>query len=116
MDYKEKVRQANIQSDNIEMEKLSLQESKRQTKERREDGLNMIRPFTFDEKKMLWDGLREKEQTLHEMAMEGFKEEQILRRLEEDEEDEVMTPEEEDMNAGVVRDNNGNVISEKTND
>ena len=58
MDYKEKVRQANIQSDNIEMEKLSLQESKRQTKERKEDGLNMIRPFTFDEKKMLWDGLR----------------------------------------------------------
>ena len=57
MDYKEKVRQANIQSDNIEMEKLSLQESKRQTKERREDGLNMIRPFTFDEKKILWDGL-----------------------------------------------------------
>jgi len=59
MDYKEKVRQANIQSDNIEMEKLSLQESKRQTKERKQDGLNMIRPFTFDEKKMLWDGLRE---------------------------------------------------------
>ena len=87
MDYKEKVRQANIQSDNIEMEKLSLQESKRQTKERREDGLNMIRPFTFDEKKMLWDGLREKEQTLHEMAMEGFREEQILRKLEEEEDD-----------------------------
>ena len=59
MDYKEKVRQANIQSDNIEMEKLSLVESKRQTKERRQEGLNMIRPFTFDEKKMLWDGLRE---------------------------------------------------------
>ena len=87
MDYKEKVRQANIQSDNIEMEKLSLQESKRQTKERKEDGLNMIRPFTFDEKKMLWDGLREKEQTLHEMAMEGYKEEQILRKLEEEEDD-----------------------------
>jgi len=87
MDYKEKVRQANMQSDNIEMEKLSLQESKRQTKERREDGLNMIRPFTFDEKKMLWDGLREKEQTLHEMAMEGFREEQILRKLEEEEDD-----------------------------
>ena len=32
------------------MEKLSLEESKRQTKERRQDGLNMIRPFTFDEK------------------------------------------------------------------
>ena len=42
-----------------EIEKLSLEESKRQTKERREHGLNMIRPFTFDEKKMLWDGLRE---------------------------------------------------------
>jgi len=94
-----------------EMEKLSLEESKRQTKERREDGLNMIRPFTFDEKKMLWDGLREKEKTTSELLMEGFKEEQILRRLEEDE---VMTPEEEDRNAGVVRDKNGNVISEVT--
>jgi len=69
------------------MEKLSLQESKRQTKERKEASLNMIRPFTFDEKKMLWDGLREKEQTLHEMAMEGFREEQILRKLEEEEDD-----------------------------
>ena len=84
MDYKEKVRQANIQSDNIEMEKLSLQESKRQTKERKEDGLNMIRPFTFDEKKLLWDGLREKEKTTSEMLMEGFKEEQIIRKLEEE--------------------------------
>ena len=87
MDYKEKVRQANIQSDNIEMEKLSLQESKRQTKERKEASLNMIRPFTFDEKKMLWDGLYEREKTLHEMAMEGFKEEQTLRRIEEREND-----------------------------
>ena len=40
-----------------EIEKLSLEESKRQTKERREEGLNMIRPFTFDEKKLLWAGL-----------------------------------------------------------
>ena len=40
-----------------EMEKLSLEESKRQTKERKSEGLNMIRPFTFDEKKLLWDGL-----------------------------------------------------------
>ena len=96
-----------------EIEKLSLEESKRQTKERKESGLNMIRPFTFDEKKMLWDGLREKEKTTSELLMEGFKEEQILRRLEEKEE-EVMTPEEEDRNAGVVRDKNGNVISEVT--
>jgi len=70
-----------------EIEKLSLEESKRQTKERREEGLNMIRPFTFDEKKILWDGLREKEKTLHEMLMEGFKEEQILLKLEEEEDD-----------------------------
>ena len=40
-----------------EIEKLSLEESKRQTKERKSEGLNMIRPFTFDEKKILWDGL-----------------------------------------------------------
>ena len=67
-----------------EMEKLSLEESKRQTKDRRNDGLNMIRPFTFDEKKLLWDGLYEREKTTSELLMEGFKEEQILRKLEEE--------------------------------
>tara|TARA_R100000322_G_scaffold167488_1_gene135441 strand:+ start:890 stop:1066 length:177 start_codon:yes stop_codon:yes gene_type:complete len=40
-----------------ELEKLSLEESKRQTKERRNKGKNMIRPFTFDEEKILRDGL-----------------------------------------------------------
>ena len=40
-----------------EMEKLSLEESKRQKKDRRNEGKNMLRPFTFDEKKILWDGL-----------------------------------------------------------
>ena len=40
-----------------EIEKLSLEESKRQTKQRRDEGKNMIRPFTFDEKRMLWSGL-----------------------------------------------------------
>ena len=40
-----------------ELEKLSLQESKRQTKESRDKGKNMIRPFTFDEEKILRDGL-----------------------------------------------------------
>ena len=40
-----------------ELEKLSLQESKRQTKERRDRGKNMIRPFTFDEEKILRDCL-----------------------------------------------------------
>ena len=67
-----------------EIEKLSLEESKRQKKERKESGLNMIRPFTFDEKKLLWDGLREDNKTLHELAMEGFREEQIIRKLEEE--------------------------------
>ncbi len=70
-----------------EVEKLSLEESKRQTKERKERGLNMIRPFTFDEKKMLWDGLREDNKTTHELLMEGFNEEQTLRRIEEREDD-----------------------------
>ena len=40
-----------------ELGKLSLEESKRQTKERRDRGKNMIRPFTFDEEKILRDGL-----------------------------------------------------------
>ena len=70
-----------------EIEKLSLEESKRQTKERKESGLNMIRTFTFDEKKMLWDGLREDNKTTHELLMEGFNEEQTLRRIEEREDD-----------------------------
>ncbi len=70
-----------------EIEKLSLEESKRQTKERREDGLNMLRPFTFDEKKMLWDGLREDNKTTHELLMEGFNEESTLRKIEEREND-----------------------------
>ena len=70
-----------------EVEKLSLEESKRQTKERKESGLNMIRPFAFDEKKMLWDGLREDNKTTHELLMEGFNEEQTLRRIEEREDD-----------------------------
>ena len=66
------------------IEKFSLEESKRQTKERKESGLNMIRPFTFDEKKMLWDGLREDNKTTSELLQEGFREEQILRKLEEE--------------------------------
>ena len=44
----------------------------------------MIRPYTPEEERILREGLNEnKEQSLHEMAMEGFKEEQLLRRLEE---------------------------------
>ena len=40
-----------------DMEQMSYEESKRQAKDRKSEGLNMIRPFTFDEKKILWDGL-----------------------------------------------------------
>ena len=49
-----------------EIERLSLEESKRQTKERKQHGLNMIRPFTFEEKKMLWDGLHNDGYNLNE--------------------------------------------------
>jgi hypothetical protein len=44
----------------------SLKESKRQKKERLDKGLNMIRPFTFDEEKIMRDGLRDN--VLKEMA------------------------------------------------
>ena len=40
-----------------EIEQLSYEESKRQAKERRDRGKNMIRPFTFEEKRILWSGL-----------------------------------------------------------
>ena len=45
---------------NDELEKISLEESKRQTKERKDKGKNMIRPFTFEEEKILRDGSKEK--------------------------------------------------------
>ena len=66
------------------IEKMSLEESKKQTKERKEHGLNMLRPFTFDEKKILWDGLRDDNKTTSELLQEGFREEQILREKEEE--------------------------------
>ena len=66
------------------VEQMSYEESKKQKKERLEHGLNMIRPFTFDEKKILWDGLKEKEKTLSELLHEGFIEEQKQREQEDD--------------------------------
>ena len=46
---------------------------------------HMIRPYTPDEERILREGLNEnKEQSLHEVLMEGFKEEQLLRRLNDD--------------------------------
>jgi len=46
---------------NDEIEKISFEESKRQNKERKNKGKNMIRPFTFEEEKILRDGLKEQE-------------------------------------------------------
>jgi len=46
---------------NDELEKISFEESKRQTKERKNRGKNMISPFTFEEEKILRDGLKEQE-------------------------------------------------------
>ena len=46
---------------NDELEKISFEESKRQAKERKNRGKNMIRPFTFEEEKILRDGLKEQE-------------------------------------------------------
>ena len=40
-----------------DIEEMSYKESKKQAKERRDKGKNMIRPFTFDEEKILRDGL-----------------------------------------------------------
>ena len=40
-----------------DIEEMSYKESKRQAKERRDKCKNMIRPFTFDEEKILRDGL-----------------------------------------------------------
>jgi hypothetical protein len=49
-----------MMNDGLEALKISLEESKRQTKERKNKGKNMIRPFTFEEEKILRDGLKEK--------------------------------------------------------
>ena len=46
---------------------------------------NMIRPYTPNEERILREGLNEnKEQSTHEVLMEGFKEEQLLIRLNDD--------------------------------
>lgn len=66
---------------------VSLAESKKQKKERVNKGINMKRPFTFNEEKILWDGLREDNKTTHDLLMEGFKEEQTLRKIEERQDD-----------------------------
>jgi len=48
-----------MMNDVLESLKISLEESKRQKKERLNKGKNMIRPYTFEEEKILRDGLKE---------------------------------------------------------
>ncbi len=66
-----------------EVEKLSLEESKRQTKERKESGLNMIRQFTFEEKKLLWDGLREDKKDRHLESFSDDLRNSIIKKVKE---------------------------------
>ena len=48
----------------------------------------MIREFTEKEKQILRDGLNEDNYSTHDILMMGFNEEQILRRMDEEEEEE----------------------------
>ena len=48
-----------MMNDGLEALKISFEESKRQKNERLNKGKNMIRPFTFEEEKILRDGLKE---------------------------------------------------------
>ena len=89
----------------VEIEKKELDESYKQSKQNKADrhlesfsddlrnsiikkvrSKNMIRPYTPEEEEILRKGLREDKKTLHELAMEGFNEEQTLRRIEEKQE------------------------------
>ena len=47
----------------------------------------MIRLFTPTEEQILRDGLNEDNYSTHDILMMGFNEEQILRRIEEEEDD-----------------------------
>ena len=73
-----------LEETNKEQELLDI--SHRQSKQNKADRTmkdkHMIRPYTPEEERILKEGLNEnKEQSLHEVLMEGFKEEQLLRRL-----------------------------------
>ena len=76
-----------LEETNKEQELLDI--SHRQSKQNKADrnmkDKHMIRPYTPEEERMLREGLNEnKEQSTHEVLMEGFKEEQLLRRLNDD--------------------------------
>ena len=76
-----------LEETNKEQELLDI--SHRQSKQNKVDRTmkdkHMIRPYTPEEERILKEGLNEnKEQSTHEVLMEGFKEEQLLRRLNDD--------------------------------
>ena len=76
-----------LEETNKEQELLNI--SHRQSKQNKADRTmkdkHMIRPYTPEEERILKEGLNEnKEQSTHEVLMEGFKEEQLLRRLNDD--------------------------------
>ena len=61
---------------------ISHRQSKQNKADRTMKDKHMIRPYTPEEERILREGLNEnKEQSTHEVLMEGFKEEQLLRRL-----------------------------------
>ena len=64
---------------------ISHRQSKQNKSDRTMKDKHMIRPYTPEEERILKEGLNEnKEQSTHEVLMEGFKEEQLLRRLNDD--------------------------------
>ena len=76
-----------LEETNKEQELLDI--SHRQSKQNKADRTmkdkHMIRPYTPEEERILKEGLNEnKEQSTHEVLMEGFKEEQLLIRLNDD--------------------------------
>ena len=64
---------------------ISHRQSKQHKADRTMKDKHMIRPYTPEEERILREGLNEnKEQSTHEVLMEGFKEEQLLRKLNDD--------------------------------
>jgi hypothetical protein len=66
---------------------IGLKQSRLHKNERLARDKGMIRLFTPAEEQILKDGLNEDNYSLHDILMMGFNEEQILRRIEEEEDD-----------------------------
>lgn len=68
---------------------IGLKQSRLHKNERLARDKGMIRLFTPTEEQILRDGLNEDNYSTHDILMMGFNEEQILRRIEEEEEDDA---------------------------